>query len=349
MSRSPLLLSLVLIGSAASHAQAAAQGHNSSTKRHLQQVGLLPDPISNNPPSQQPSNSSTAPTCWGWKSTQCLTSGTDLPAFALLGDSITDCGFRSYGWASLLAAAYGDAVNMVNYGIPGATTRKVDILFEKFIQQWGSQLQQVKLVAICFGANDAVKPHAPLWHLPIPTFKENLQRLVSRLQERGITRIVLVTPPPVGQRNDRDNALTATYAAAVIELAKELQLESVDVYSGIMAVDQWKVSKAVRHSRLGEQTCSIPRQCSACFGSKCTSLTGRKLSFGHGLAPTRPHACMHTPASMLEVSNVGSFTNPSKQRLCLCAAACRMKPLRVTNCTCQVWAIRCSLTVFCSC
>jgi lysophospholipase L1-like esterase len=242
----------VLIGSAASHAQAAAQGHNSSTKRHLQQGGLLPDPISNNPPSKQPSNSSTAPICWGWKSTQCLTSGTDQPAFALLGDSITDFGFRSYGWANLLGAAYGGAVNMVNYGIPGATTRKVDILFDKFIQQWESQLQQVKLVVICFGANDAVKPHAPNWHLPIPKFKENLQRLVSRLQEKGITRIVLVTPPPVGQRNDRDNAHTANYAAAVIELAKELRLESVDVYSAIMAVEQWKVSEAAWHSKLGE-------------------------------------------------------------------------------------------------
>lgn len=79
--------------------------------------------------------------------------------------------------------------------------------------------------------------------MPIPKFKKNLQGLVSRLQEKGIKRIVLVTPPPVGQRNDRDNTVTANYTAAVTELAKEMKLESVDVYSAIMAVDQWQVSK----------------------------------------------------------------------------------------------------------
>lgn len=237
------MLLLVLNGTAAaaaSHSQAAADGQGSSTKRRLLQEALLPELVSN---KQSLINNSAALTCLGWNSTQCLTSSIDKPAFALVGDSITHLGFKSDGWATLLEAAYGGAVNAVNYGIPGANSSQGDVLLDKLLQQFGAQLQQVKLVTICFGANDAVKPHITNKHLPVPEFKANLRHLVSRLQEKGIKRIVLVTPPPVGQRNDRDNTITANYTAAVTELAKEMKLESVDVYSAIMAVDQWQVSK----------------------------------------------------------------------------------------------------------
>jgi lysophospholipase L1-like esterase len=229
---------------AASHAQ-TANGHGSSTKRRLLQEALLPEIASDNQPL---SNKSSALTCLGWNSTQCPTNSIDKPAFALLGDSITHLGFKTDGWARLLEAAYGGAVKAVNYGIPGANSSQGDVLLDKLLEQFGAQLQQVKLVTVCFGANDAVKSHITSKHLPVPKFKANLQRLVSRLQEKGISRIVLATPPPVGQRNDRHNTITANYATAVTELAKELKLESVDVYSAIMAVDQWQVSKGVRHS-----------------------------------------------------------------------------------------------------
>lgn len=243
--RSSLLL-LALVSSAA-HAQGAAgAGLDSSSTRRLLQDALLPG-SDKQPASQQPSNSSSAAdSCWGWKSTQCLASSTDKPIFALLGDSITDFGFKSYGWASMLEAAYGGSVTAVNYGIGGATTRKVDLLVDKVLQQLEPHLQRVKLVTICFGANDAVKAHAPTWHLPVPKYKENLQHLVSRLREKGLSRIVLITPPPVGKRGDRDNALTVNYATAVLELAKELQLEAVDVFNPIMAVNNWQVGAAAR-------------------------------------------------------------------------------------------------------
>lgn len=240
-----LVLNGTAAAAAASHAQAAANGQGSSTKRRLLQEALLPELVSDKEPF---SNKSSALTCLGWNSTQCLTNSINKPAFALLGDSITHLGFKTDGWATLLEAAYGGAVNAVNYGIPGADSSQGNALLDKLLEQFGAQLQQVKLVTICFGANDAVKPHITNKHLPVPKFKANLQRLVSRLQERGISRIVLATPPPVGQRNDRHNTITANYATAVTELAKELKLESVDVYSAIMAVDQWQVSKGVRHS-----------------------------------------------------------------------------------------------------
>jgi len=131
---------------------------------------------------------------------------------------------------------------MINYGVEGATTRRVDEIADKLLQQLGPHLQQVQLATICFGANDAVTPRSPRWHLPLPQYKNNLMRLVTRLRENGISRVVLMTPPPVGRRGDRSNAATKAYADEVVQLAQELQLESVDIYSSIMAVDSWQVS-----------------------------------------------------------------------------------------------------------
>jgi hypothetical protein len=143
-------------------AQAAAAGQpelasstGSNSTSSLKEA-LLPDiPASQNPGApqpQQPNSSSPPSSCWGWKQ-PCVVGDPDKPIFALFGDSITDFGFTDYGWAAKLGAAYGGSVNMVNYGIPGATTRKVDMLYDKFLQQMGPHMQQVKLATVCFGAN----------------------------------------------------------------------------------------------------------------------------------------------------------------------------------------------------
>lgn len=118
---------------------------------------------------------------------------------------------------------------------------------------------------------DAVKPNSPNWHLPIPQFKDNLRRLVTRLQEQGVKKVVLITPPAVGKRSDRDTALTKTYAEAVQELAKELQLDCVDVFEPIVAVDKWQVSCpqacAVTNAVLGQNAQLVKHGTAICSES----------------------------------------------------------------------------------
>lgn len=179
--------------------------------------------------------------CWGWQPS-CVGTDMSLPIFTLLGDSITAFGFQANGWATKLAQAYQGTVNVVDYGVEGATTRKVYHVTNKLHEQLSPHLQQIKLATVAFGANDAVLSHSPNWHLPLPQYKENLVKMVTRLQEYGIPRIIIITPPPVGRRRgDRRNNETKTYADTAIQVAQELKLEYVDIYSSIMAVQDWQV------------------------------------------------------------------------------------------------------------
>jgi hypothetical protein len=131
----------------------------------------------------------------------------DKPIFALFGDSITDFGFTKYGWATKLAAAYGGTVNMVNYGIPGATTRKVDMLYDKFLQQLGPHMKNVQLATVCFGANVSGAGFCPctttvrLAHVTagILYFQRQGGTLIQQACRRhgnSVAELVRASPPP---------------------------------------------------------------------------------------------------------------------------------------------------------
>uniref|UniRef100_A0A1S3BYB4 Uncharacterized protein n=1 Tax=Cucumis melo TaxID=3656 RepID=A0A1S3BYB4_CUCME len=116
------------------------------------------------------------------------------------------------------------------------------------------------VVTIFFGANDAaiLGRTSERQHVPLEEYKYNLKKMVNHLKEYSpTTLVVLITPPPVDEegRNEyarslygdkarelpeRTNEVTGLYAKKCLELAKEIGLHSIDLWSKMQETDGWQ-------------------------------------------------------------------------------------------------------------
>lgn len=168
----------------------------------------------------------------------------DCEKVILLGDSLTQSGYEKNGWVSLLCARYVRRADIINRGFSGYNSK------------WGlSLLKELELpkrpilVVVFFGANDsALKELNAHQHVPIEEYRENICSIVKYLQNHlGARHIVLLSPPPLIEQtwrdhrraksgdktaeSDRNNDTTCQYAHAVNELAKELNIPSLDLFT----------------------------------------------------------------------------------------------------------------------
>ena len=113
-------------------------------------------------------------------------------------------------------------------------------------QLLGSKPEQIDVVTVFFGANDAVLPEPnPSRHVPLASFKSNMSEIVSILNSAGIenSSIVFITPPPIAQDAwelqcktekrpvDRSNESVQQYSEAVLQLGRETGIYTVDLYN----------------------------------------------------------------------------------------------------------------------
>ncbi|KAJ1722659.1 isoamyl acetate-hydrolyzing esterase [Coemansia biformis] len=185
----------------------------------------------------------------------------------LLGDSLTQHGWNvdRRGWAAQLSQEYIRRLDVVNRGYSGFNSRWGRIVLPKVLPHYatkkaatlGSAAEhhkpKLQLFAIFYGANDAQFPGYPA-HVPLGEFKENLRGIVEtvRSPESELhspdARFLLITPPAFGdklfvtydnpgfgQRTivDRSNAVAETYAQAVKEVASELAVPCVDLWTAM--------------------------------------------------------------------------------------------------------------------
>jgi lysophospholipase L1-like esterase len=70
-------------------------------------------------------------------------------------------------------------------------------LLDEFLNSFGAG--RIRLVTLCFGANDASLPNGPSgWmSVPLPEYRANLVAMVKRLRDKGINNIIIMTPPPI--------------------------------------------------------------------------------------------------------------------------------------------------------
>ncbi|KAL0053262.1 hypothetical protein WJX82_003464 [Trebouxia sp. C0006] len=181
------------------------------------------------------------------------------PEFVLFGDSLTQKASDSEGgWAAALAHNYQRKVDVVNRGYSGYNTRWANHLLHSIFPP---DQHHIQLVTLFWGANDAALPdrHSARQHVPVHEFKQNLQSMVEHLREANIDSIILIAPPPVFEEGriqhncqrsgtsrtettlpERTNDYTSGYAAAVVELGKELQLPVVDLWTSMQAQRDWQ-------------------------------------------------------------------------------------------------------------
>ncbi|XP_035550091.1 GDSL esterase/lipase At5g62930-like isoform X1 [Juglans regia] len=181
------------------------------------------------------------------------------PQIALFGDSITEQSFRSGGWGAALADTYTRKADIVNRGYSGYNTRWALFLLHQLFP-FDSTKPPVA-ATIFFGANDAalLGRTSERQHVPIEEYKENLRKVVHHLKECSPTMlVVLITPPPVdevGRRDyahrsvygekamelpERTNEVTGLYAKQCVELAKEMGLCSIDLWSKMQETGGWQ-------------------------------------------------------------------------------------------------------------
>ncbi|CAA3002500.1 GDSL esterase lipase At5g62930 [Olea europaea subsp. europaea] len=180
------------------------------------------------------------------------------PQIVLFGDSITAQSFRSGGWGAALADTYTRKADVVVRGYGGYNTRWALFLLNHLFPM-GSATPPVA-TTIFFGANDAalLGRTGERQHVPIEEYRENLRRIVRHLKNCTPTMlIVLITPPPIDELGrlefarslygdkatelpERTNEMAAVYAKQCVELAEELGLPSINLWSKMQKTEGWQ-------------------------------------------------------------------------------------------------------------
>ena len=109
--------------------------------------------------------------------------------------------------------------------------------------------------AILFGSNDACFLEAQNGqHVPLDEYKKNLVKLLTHpAVEAHKPRLLLVTPPPIEERRlehrvksqgypklNRSNAVTKQYADASREVARDMKVACVDLWTAFMSRAGWQ-------------------------------------------------------------------------------------------------------------
>lgn len=169
----------------------------------------------------------------------------------LLGDSITQLSFQEGGWGAALANRYQRRCDVLNRGYSGYNSRWIlELLKHESIERG----KEVALWIVFLGANDAsLAEHNLRQHVPLDEYRANLRRIAAY---RGDGPVVFVAPPPVchaqrleyqrqryGARAtgvlERTNENAGRYASACRDVAKELRVPCLDLWSIMQDHDDW--------------------------------------------------------------------------------------------------------------
>ncbi|KAK6920699.1 SGNH hydrolase-type esterase domain [Dillenia turbinata] len=180
------------------------------------------------------------------------------PQIVLFGDSITEQSFRSGGWGTALADSYSRKADVLVRGYGGYNTRWALFLLHHLFPLGSANSPAA--VTIFFGANDAALSGrtSERQHVPVEEYKENLRKIVHHLKQcSSAMLVVLITPPPIDEGGrmeyarslygdkamkepERTNEVAGVYAKNCVDLAKELGLPFVDLWSKMQEAEGWQ-------------------------------------------------------------------------------------------------------------
>ena len=117
----------------------------------------------------------------------------------LFGDSLTQRGYYTDGWAAAVSNYYGRRADVLNRGYGGYNTRYgrhiVHALFPDNLKSISiSKEGKYLLATVWFGANDASTPDFRA-HVPLPEFESNMEDIISHLQNYFHFVVALSLPP----------------------------------------------------------------------------------------------------------------------------------------------------------
>lgn len=152
-----------------------------------------------------------------------------------LGDSVTKAVrpgvTEEQTFCSLLQRSlnsHARPVEVINAGIGGNTTKDALARFERDVLE-----RDPHLVVLMFGLNDSwIDDGKTASRLTVDEYRENLLRMIVKLRDMEL-QVVLMTPnPAIAPKYDpQRNRTLRPYVEAVRALAREQQLELVDLYA----------------------------------------------------------------------------------------------------------------------
>ncbi len=138
--------------------------------------------------------------------------------------------FPQTGWPQALTRFVKPDVEILNFAVNGKSTKNyIELgLFDKAYEQ----IQKDDLVLIEFGHND-VKIEDPLRYTePYGSYQLNLEYMVNQCKSKG-AHVILLTS--ITERYFSGNVLTESkhypYVQAMLELAKRINVQCIDMYS----------------------------------------------------------------------------------------------------------------------
>ncbi|KAK7330496.1 hypothetical protein VNO77_24691 [Canavalia gladiata] len=176
----------------------------------------------------------------------------------LFGDSITEKSLRDNGWGASLANTYSRRADVLVRGYGGYNTRWAMFLLHHLFPLDSTKPPLATI--IFFGANDAALSGrtSERQHVPVKEYKENLRKFVLHLKKCSSTmQILLIAPPPICEEGrlayaislygenarklpERTNKVTGQYANACVEIAKEMGVHYINLWSKMQETDGWQ-------------------------------------------------------------------------------------------------------------
>ncbi|GLI65253.1 hypothetical protein VaNZ11_008740 [Volvox africanus] len=192
------------------------------------------------------------------------------PRIILFGDSLTERSFDApEGWGASLASFYVRRADITNRGMSGYNTRwalqTLPYVFGRErtpgVPLVQATAERVLFATVFFGANDAARidgtSHSARQHVPLDEYRGNLKEMVRYIKATGVERVAIITPPPVSDtgrkiaqiqrmgeqaRNwplDRNFATSAEYSKAAVDVAKELGVPCLDLFT-LLQDENWE-------------------------------------------------------------------------------------------------------------
>jgi len=168
------------------------------------------------------------------------------PQLILFGDSITQCSAKV---VHALSDRYLRRLDVLNRGFGGYNTADALAVYSSFFPSDppSRSTPRVMVMTILFGANDSCAP-GQTQHVPIQSYVRNLKEIIEfEGGKKHKTHVVLITPAPVEEYRllDGDNRApaVASYAQAVRELGKVMNVPVFDLWSVFMTKAGWDTNK----------------------------------------------------------------------------------------------------------
>ncbi|XP_074381674.1 GDSL esterase/lipase At5g62930 isoform X3 [Apium graveolens] len=194
------------------------------------------------------------------------------PQIVLFGDSITQQSFSLGAWGAALADTFSRKADVLVRGYGGYNTRWALFLLHHIFPL--DAATPPLAVTIFFGANDAALSGrtSERQHVPVEEYKENLRKIVHHIKCKCASSIscswstlfrrLVLSPQSIAIlialhdcRNapirslygdkamklpERTNEVTGLYAKQCIELAEELGIPSINLWSKMQETDGWQ-------------------------------------------------------------------------------------------------------------